>query len=450
MRGPDLRHSVVAQLVAGYGLLVAASIAVVSLVFYSGTIGVLQQNIDRRLLVAAHREALYDDGRQETLAHEIDRQLGDSVNSDTEIFQLVSAQGQRLAGNLEQWPALVPGRLTTAHVLRYGRPAWARLYAMPLTNGRLLIVGWELSEPEMIGRLVLRSIAAGAVISLLLIVIGALFLRRLIEQRIAEIRLTAHEIAAGDLSRRIPVVSRDEFGRLATDINRMLDRIEQLMDGVRHVSNAIAHDLRTPLSRLRTRLDSMLREEGDWRSTAVSAIAEIDDLMQVFEKLLQIAQAESGAHGKVFEPVDLERIARDMAELYDASAEASGVRLDVAGAETVIASGDRNLLANALASLIDNAIKYSGQDSRITVRAGHAGDEVFIEVLDSGPGIPENELSRVTTRFYRVDRSRHLPGNGLGLSIVMAIASMHGGRLQLANTGGGFSARVILPRPLVH
>ncbi len=445
---PDIRRSVVTQLLLGYGLLVATSIAVVSLVFYFGTMGVLQQNVDRRLIYIANREIRFNRDHPGALAREIDTQLGDSINSDTEIFQLLSSRGQRIVGNLDTWPSLPDRGPVTAHVLRYGRPALARLLRISLLDGDTLIVGWELSEQELIGRLVLRSLAAGALISLLLIFGGALFFRHLIEHPIAVMRRTAHEIEAGDLSRRIPVASSDEFGRLAMDINRMLDRIEQLMDGVLHVSNAIAHDLRTPLSRIRSRLEEAVRS-GDGADSpgeaAVAAIGEIDELILVFEKLLQIAQAESGVHANAFEPVDIRRVARDMADLYDASAEAAGVQLRAVDGGPVLALGDRNLIANALASLIDNAIKYSGPDSTVEVRAVHAGEHVFLEVLDDGPGIPEAELPRVTTRFYRIDQSRNLPGNGLGLSIVSAIASLHGGRLALLNTGRGLLARIVLP-----
>jgi signal transduction histidine kinase len=280
------------------------------------------------------------------------------------------------------------------------------------------------------------------------LVIGALLFRHQIEKRIGEIRRTAHRIEAGDLTQRIPVSSDDEFGRLSVDINRMLDRIGHLMDGVRHVSNAIAHDLRTPLGRIRSRLDEAVRREptaGSLSEAAGAAIEGIDELTLVFEKLLQIAEAESGVRAKSFEAVDLNAIAKDMVELYDASAEERRVSLKPAGGAAVLAEVDRNLVASAVASLIDNAIKYAGPGATVEVGAYAQPQSVAIVVRDNGPGIPAHERPCVTQRFYRLDHSRNLPGNGLGLSIVSAIATLHGGALQLEDAAPGLLARIVLP-----
>jgi signal transduction histidine kinase len=230
----------------------------------------------------------------------------------------------------------------------------------------------------------------------------------------------------------------------------MLDRIEQLMDGVRHVSNAIAHDLRTPLSRVRSTLEEALRRDGTaagLASAARGAVESIDELISVFNKLLQIAEAESGMRTSWFGPVDLQRIVHDMSELYDAAAEERGVRLRVSTDSSVWASGDRDLLSSAVASLIDNAIKYAGSGSTVRLSACDIAPGPTIVVEDNGRGVPETELSRLPERFYRVDRARAPPGNGLGLAIVSAIATLHGGRLQLLNAAPGLRATVTLPAP---
>jgi signal transduction histidine kinase len=317
-----------------------------------------------------------------------------------------------------------------------------------LPDGGFLYVGRDLSEQDSIRDLVIKALLAGAGASLLVLVIGALLFRHQIEKRIGEIRRTARRIEAGDLTQRIPVSSEDEFGRLSVDINRMLDRIGHLMDGVRHVSNAIAHDLRTPLGRIRSRLDEAVRREttaASLSTAASSAIEGIDELILVFDKLLQIAEAESGMRAKSFEAVDLNAIARDMVELYDASAEERQVSLRPAGDGSVLAAVDRNLVASAVASLIDNAIKYAGPGATVEVGAYAQPQSVAIVVRDNGPGIPEAERPRVTERFYRLDSSRNLPGNGLGLSIVSAIATLHGGALQLEDASPGLLARIVLP-----
>lgn len=219
---------------------------------------------------------------------------------------------------------------------------------------------------------------------------------------------------------------------------------------MRHVSNAIAHDLRTPLSRIRNKLDDALRQRmtlPGLADGAQTAIEDIDALILLFEKLLQIAAAESGVRPDTFAPLGLERIAADIVELYDATAEQCQVLLTARAGPAVPAFGERNLLGSALASLIDNAIKYAGPGAAVEVWAAAGADGAVIAVRDNGPGIPAADLSRVTQRFYRLDQSRHLPGNGLGLAIVAAIAALHGGRLELADAGPGLLARIVLPAP---
>jgi signal transduction histidine kinase len=236
---------------------------------------------------------------------------------------------------------------------------------------------------------------------------------------------------------------------LSRDINRMLDRIEHLMEGVRHVSNAIAHDLRTPLARIRNKLDGALRQQqgvAGYASAAQGAIDDIDDLTRVFDKLLQIAAAESGMRPENFDDIDLHQIGADIVEMYEATADEQGVLLVQMYGEAVPARGDRNLLGSALASLVDNAIKYAGQGATVEVSAGSDEQGSWLAVRDNGPGVPAEELPKLTQRFYRLDKSRHLPGNGLGLSIVAAIAALHGGSLEIEDAAPGLRLRLRLLR----
>lgn len=445
-----IRGSIVAKLVLGYGLLGIASIVAVSVVFYSGTIGVIDQNIDGK--ITEQTEHLLDnagDGGQLALRAEVKRLLSDGIDNDREIFQIVDEDGVAVVGNLSSWPSLDEAPdMVTADVLRYGRTAPARLYLRPLVLGGVLIVGRDLSEEEAVREVIWRALLAGACVSLMLTIAGAMLFRRSIEARLGEIRRTAAQIEAGDLSRRIPVTGSDEFALLNRDINRMLDRIELLMDGIRNVSNAIAHDLRTPLSRIRGRLDDALRHEASvprLSTAAHDAIDDIDDLIRLFERLLQIAEAEAGMRARLFERLDLGRVVADIGEMYEAIAEDSEITLTVDAPASLYVDGDRNLLASAVSSLIENAIKYAGAGAVIHVRAGlHHGD-ASISVHDNGPGIPEAERDKVTQRFYRVDKSRHLPGNGLGLSIVSATAKSHDGKLVLEDGAPGLIARIVLP-----
>ncbi|HVW68887.1 MAG TPA: HAMP domain-containing sensor histidine kinase, partial [Steroidobacteraceae bacterium] len=443
MRALRLSKSIAARLALGNGALLVGLIVVISGVFYFGTVGVLDRSTDGKIVAIANRLlSTYGQRPVAELAREIDKELTDGIDSDTEIFLVTSPEGERVVGNLSQWPTtdMPSGRLVDRQVVRGGRPSMARLWMRPMPHGGRLYVGRDLNEQRAIRDLILRALEVAAAISLLLVVLGAWLFKRQIESGIGNIRRTAGEIEAGNLDRRIPVSGDDEFARLSVDINRMLDRIEQLMDGVRHVSNAIAHDLRTPLGRIRARLDEALT-----RHETVAALSEagrlaiegIDDLILLLNKLLQIAEAESGVRPASLVPVDLNRVVRDMVDLYDAAAEESAVTLAVKGADPVWALGDHDLLASAVASLIDNAIKYGGSGSRVEVTAEATPDRVAVVVRDYGPGVPLEELPKLTGRFYRMDRSRHQPGNGLGLAIVSAIATLHGGKLLLVNTEPG-------------
>jgi len=453
--GPLGRASIAAKLALGYGLLGTFSIVVVSAVFYTGTIGVLDDNLDGKIVMQSERllEHAHLPGHG-ALVEEVRRQLADGVDSDREIFQLITGNGVPAAGNLDAMPAgagpMPPRRaaMVTTVVKRDGHDRPARLYLRPMADGGLLIVGRDLSEQHAVREVIWRALLAGAGVSLLLTVGGALLFRRGIEGRLGEIRRTAAQIEAGNLSHRIPVSGGDEFALLNRDINRMLDRIELLMEGIRHVSNAIAHDLRTPLSRIRGRLDDALRHEMTvprLSGAAHDAIDDIDDLIRLFERLLQIAEAESGMRARLFERLDLGRVVADIGEMYEAIAEDGGIALTVDAPASLYVDGDRNLLASAVASLLDNAIKYAGPGAAIRVRAGLHQGRASIAIHDNGPGIPEAERDKVTQRFYRLDKSRHLPGNGLGLSIVSATATAHGGSLTLEDGAPGLVARILLP-----
>jgi signal transduction histidine kinase len=448
----SLRGSIVARLAVGYGLLLALSAAALSAIFYFGTVGVFEHSMDSKILAIAQRltqswQAEGDAG----LARQIDMQLHDRIDSDTELVGLIDGAGRVLSGNLPAWrgPLPQPGRLVFDKIDRSGGAVSIRLTMVPLGRDRRLLVGRDLRELDAIRDVVERALLISASLSLLLSFAGALLFRRLIESRIARIRRTAARIATGELSSRIEVQGNDEFARIGTDINQMLDRIESLMEGVRHVSNSIAHDLRTPLGRVRSRLEGALGAGADPQALvgdARLAIEEIDNLIGLFDKLLQIAAAESGMRSRSFKPLDIAAIARDMAELYEATAEENGMVLRYTGVEALSLRGDRDLLATALASLIDNAIKYARSGTHVDIGVYSREDETVVLVRDYGAGVPEEDIGRVCERFYRVDQSRHLPGNGLGLSIVSAIAQLHGATLGLRNVQPGLEVSLVFHR----
>jgi signal transduction histidine kinase len=444
-------ESIATRLALGYGVLAAACISLLSLVFYVATIGVLERDIDRKLVSISQRLTdTYSSSPPHELVEAIERQLRDGLDSDSEILLILGADQERLAGNLPAWEGDVAplSQLLTRTIHRSGQPVHVRYIVRALEGERLLVVGSDLQAQEAIRVVVVRALAVGVVAALVLTFAGAVFFRRQIEGRIGQIRRAARDIEQGDFNRRIPIGGSDEFERLGMDINRMLDRIQHLMNGIRHVSNAIAHDLRTPLNRVRGRLDEALRRGSageELREAAQNTIDGIDELIALSDKLLQIAEAESGMRTRFFTTVDPNDLVRDMVELYDASAEVRHVRLVKIAQTASFIRGDRDLLASAVASLIDNSVKYASDGGLVEVSARDDGECVCIEVRDYGPGIPEGELPLVTERFYRVDRSRNLPGSGLGLSIVSAMAVMHGGTLLLANARPGLQARLLLP-----
>jgi signal transduction histidine kinase len=443
--------SVAFRLALGYGVLVVGSMSVISALFYVSTIGVLAHNTDAKLATIANRLAEHFRARgAEALRREIDRLLEDGVDQDTEVYLLTGSDGRKLAGNISGWTpsAAEAGSFVERGVIRYGWPSVSRLLLRKLPNGAMLVVGRDMRDRRQLEQLVWNALATGGVVAFALATIGALVFRRQLEGRIAIIRHTAREIEAGDLSQRIPIGNEDEFARLAQDINRMLDRIEHLMNGVRHVSNAIAHDLRTPLGRIRARLDEALRlgqSGAPLVATARSTIAQIDELILFFDRLLQIAEAESGTRRQSFAPLSLGFIVTDVAELYDAAAEERDITLLCEADPAATTLGDRNLLASAVANLVDNALKYAGPRATVRVLAQCRGDNVAIIVADDGPGIPAADRLRVVERFYRLDASRNLPGNGLGLSIVAAIASLHWGSFVLEDARPGLLACLTFP-----
>jgi signal transduction histidine kinase len=446
-------NTVAFRLAMVYGLLVIATVAVISTILYFGTVGAIDREINARLFGELDRlNHRFEERGLAGVEQGIDELLTDGVDTDTEVFLLTGPDGKKIVGNIDPLTpsSLSPDRLTYKKVVRNDKLSVSRLLTHELPNGAFLIVGRDTQDIHDINQLVLRSIAIGCLLGIVIAIGGAILFRHQLEHRVAAIRHTALEIGAGDLSRRIPVLdSDDEFSRLNRDINHMLDQIQHLMEGVRDVSNSIAHDLRTPLGRIRSLLDEALRNDQNVEKlsrAATNAIRQIDDLTIVFDKLLQIAEAESGTRRQSFEPVALKEIVTDVVEFYDAAAEAKGIRLTIGieGEPTTI--GDKDLLASATANLVDNALKYAGTDSTIRVRAIQDRNTVSIVVQDNGPGIPAEEREKVMTRFYRGDRSRTLPGNGLGLPIVSSISHLHAGTFALEDGRPGLTARIVLPR----
>jgi len=446
-------HSVAFRLALLCGGLVVASVLVLSSLFYFVSLGLLARNIDSKIVSIT--EKFSEDAETNglfVLAQRIESTLSDGVDSDVEILLLTNALGQKLAGNISGWTeSSTPLDQTIDRVVKRGdRFVPSRIRLHKITDGALLVVGRDMQDLSEIGSLIARAVVIGGVSAMLLAILATLVFRHQLERRIWAIRHTTQEIEAGNLDRRIVLSGTpDEFDRLSADINRMLDRIQHLMEGVRHVSNTIAHNLRTPLGLIRGHLEEALRgvpEQRKLEEAGYFAIGAIDDLIVVLEKLLQIAEAESGARRQPFEPVLLRTVVTDLLELYDAAAEALGITLivDIEGEPTL--PGDKDLLAGILANLIDNALKYAGSPADVTIQVRETAQAVSIIVKDNGPGIAANERAKVVQRFYRLNSNR--PGSGLGLSIVSAFTQLHDGTLFIEDAQPGLKVRIELPKLL--
>ena len=375
------------------------------------------------------------------------------------FYLLVTPDGEKRAGNLLRWPPEPEIPLDgEVHRLWLDEDAFpAGLYqdephlqviAIALPDGNRLLLA---DGAEQIGGLheiieyMLEVLSAAVVLSLLMGVI----LGRSILRRMDTISRAAAAIMAGDLSRRVPLSPRaDEFDVLASRLNAMLDRIQQLIRGIRDVTDNIAHDLRSPLSRLRNRLEVTLLEPRDgeeYRQALLHGIEDADSLIKTFNALLSIAQAEAGNHRSEWMPVDLNQLVHDLAELYEPSAEESRQHIELIATCHAHITGSRDLLAQAIGNLLENAIKHTPVDGTIRIELVSSEEAIELKVSDTGPGIPETEREHVLERFVRLQNSRNTPGNGLGLSLVRAVAILHHAQLQLGDAQPGLSVSLRFP-----
>ncbi|MDX1487424.1 MAG: HAMP domain-containing sensor histidine kinase, partial [Acidiferrobacterales bacterium] len=322
----------------------------------------------------------------------------------------------------------------------------ARARVFRLQGGFHLLVGRDMHDLEVTQTYIVRALIWGLAITVVLALIGGAMMSRSMMRRLEVINETSREIMAGDLSRRIPTKGTgDDFDQLTDNLNKMLDRIELLMEDVRRVSDNIAHDLRTPLSRLRQRLELLKlpgTDRDQLRENVEQTLTEADGLLATFNALLRIARLESEDRRAGFTDVDLGALVADVAELYEPLAEDKQQELLTMAKANVQVRGDRDLLFQAIANLVDNAIKYTPADGRIELSSQLNADGARLIVSDNGPGIPESARNSVFQRFFRLDTSRATPGSGLGLSLVAVVAKLHHAKVSLEDNGPGL--RVIL------
>lgn len=400
----------------------------------------------------------FERGGDTALIEELSRQQTDAAREDR-IHLLVSDTGQKLAGTLLAWPDEEPiaydGKPHRVWIEEEVIPrnvhdddAFGTVVAWKFPDGSRLLLSHRDPKAEDLLELteyLIEALSAAAVLALVMSVsLGHTILRR-----IDTIGRTASEIAAGDLAQRVPVSGRnDEFDTLAARLNAMLDRNQQLVTGLREVTDNVAHDLRSPLTRLRNRLEITLlepREAEEYREAIGHGIEDAESLIRTFNALLGIAQAEAGSARSRWDRVDLAALAQDVAELFSALAEEKDQVLDCETGQPVHIGGSRDLLAQAIGNLLDNAIKHTPAGGTIHLRVARGRSTADLTVSDTGPGIPQSEHQRVLLRFVRLDHSRHLPGNGLGLSLVQAVAKLHRAELVLSDASPGLRVTIRFP-----
>ena len=433
-----------------YAALFGISAAALAAFVWWSTLGLLDRQTDTAIETDAQAlSERYATGGLPALI-ELIRQRIDTNADDDAVYLVTDPSFRKIDGNLDGWPRgmMIDAEREEIAIMREDVMVTSALHHYELPAGFHLLVGRDVEAKTGLRRLMRDAMVWAAGIAIALGSVGAWAVRGLFRATLADVAATAQAISAGDLTRRVRITGQgDEFDLLASTINDMLDRIEALMDGVRQVSNAIAHDLRTPITRARNRL-----EDASIHATTPEALhaaieraeADLDGVMAIFQALLRIAEIEAGSRRSAFATFDAVPLLVDLAELYEAVAEERGQVFTARLPEVLPMFGDRDMVQQAVANMIDNAIKFTPEGGAITLAAEALPGEVAIGVADGGPGIPEPDRVRATERFFRGESARSTPGSGLGLALVQAVAHLHGGALTLDDNAPGLRATLHL------
>jgi signal transduction histidine kinase len=381
------------------------------------------------------------------------------------LYLVTTAAGEPIAGNIARLPpsvlastGLVETEYLPAGDARGTRRALSRVFV--LAGGFHLLVGHDLEEGEQLRQILDRTLVSSLFWLVVVGTAGGLWIARRVLIRVEAINANAQAIVTGGLSGRLRLAGTgDEFDRLVQNFNAMLDRISILMTGLKEVTDNIAHDLKTPLTRLHAGMEQALRtakDSADYRAALEKGLDESERLIQIFDALLSIARAEAGAGREGMSDFDAGSVARDVADLYEPVAEERGVTLSVKVEPGLTVHGSRELASQALANLVDNALKYGRPEasgaspagalfSAIELTARRGGANIEFIIADRGPGIPEHDRQRVLDRFVRLETARSLPGSGLGLSLAAAVARLHNGSLRIEDNKPGLRAVISLP-----
>jgi signal transduction histidine kinase len=398
----------------------------------------------------------YDRSGRDGLTALIQQRVADKSFSDN-MYILVDPSLAVLGGNLKAWPSTVTAasgwaqfRAPEPLASATNRPLMrAMLGTFP--SGDRLLVGRDISDLDSFTNQIKTAVISSIALIFVIAGVASVMVTRRTVGRIESINAASQAIMLSGLDKRIPLRgSNDEWDRVAENLNLMLDRIETLMGEVKQVSNNVAHDLRTPLTRMRGRLEKAYhgqRIAEDDQSLIGDTIAELDAVLRIFLSITRIAQIETQARKDGFRTVNLVEIAGEVVELYDAAAEQDGTLLSVVGDREVLVTGDRDLIFDAIANLVDNAIKHGRAGGHVVVANENIEGRPVISIADDGPGIPAGEYEHVCKRFYRLEQSRYTPGNGLGLSLVAAVARLHGAQIEMLDNAPGLKFNVWFAAP---
>ncbi|MGH6839691.1 MAG: ATP-binding protein [Methylocella sp.] len=418
---------------------------------YGSTASYVRGRSDHAIMaeLASLRIAFSSVGRSGLIAT-IAQRLADQ-RSEGGVYLLADSSFAPLAGNLADWPSAMKGSSGWDNFnAREGRSLLrARFETLP--DGSHLLVGKDIDDLDEFAQKI--KVAMALCILWMFALGGAvgMAITRRTVGRIESINATSRAIMQSGLDQRIPLRgTRDEWDELAGNLNSMLDRIEALMGEVKQVNDNVAHDLRTPLARMRGRLERAYNKQrdGDYdQSLIADTMADLDGVLRMFSSLTRISQIEAHERAAEIRPVNLAEIASEVVELFDAAAEDKGGQLKAVGDSCVPARGDRDLLFGAVANLVDNAIKHGREAGQVTVEVKQTDGGGVISVADDGPGIPLDEYQHVFKRFYRLERSRSTPGNGLGLSLVAAVARLHAAHIEMVDNAPGLKIQLRFPSP---
>jgi signal transduction histidine kinase len=438
------------QALIAIGIFGVIASAILSYVYLS-TSSYVRSRSDRAIMTEyLNLQDAYARSGRDGLIALIQRRIADKSFADN-VYIFVDPSSAVLGGNLKVWPSTVT---TTSGWTEFraseplpnatNRPLLrAMLGTFP--SGDRLLVGMDISDLDSFTDQIKTAVSLCVALIFVVAGVASILVTRRTVGRIESINATSRAIMLSGLDKRIPLRgSNDEWDRVAENLNLMLDRIETLMGEVRQVSDNVAHDLRTPLTRMRGRLEKAYHGQRigeDDQLLIGDTIADLDAVLRIFSSITRIAQIETQARKGAFRTVNLVEIASEVVELYDAAAEQDGTRLTVVGDREVLVTGDRDLIFDAIANLVDNAIKHGRAGGQVVVANEITEGRPVVSIADDGPGIPADEYEHVFKRFYRLEHSRYTPGNGLGLSLVAAVARLHGARIEMLDNSPGLKVK---------